>query len=222
GLNNYRYVPNPTGWVDPLGLATVPVDCPGATPKRPNNTANATKPDRIPMTQEKYDEVINLERGNRPPDTREYLPEQYVGLHEEAFKQQGSSFVVIDAWIEKSKYPTFPPRKFVGLPSEMDAVVAKYKASGNNWEVLNRELNLGDDDLSDLKIYLVKIKPGDPRFKYEIPNGNEAGAYPKEWVPGGETKSGTKEAALIGSESIDHGKDMNKLLSQFDDWEQLQ
>jgi len=27
---------------------------------------------------------------------------------------------------------------------------------------------------------------------------------------------------LIGSEKIDHGADMNKLLSQFDDWEQLQ
>lgn len=35
-------------------------------------------------------------------------------------------------------------------------------------------------------------------------------------------KSGTKEAALIGSEKINHGADMNKLLSQFDDWEQLQ
>ncbi|RQW63623.1 RHS repeat-associated core domain-containing protein [Vibrio viridaestus] len=28
GLNNYQYVPNPTGWVDPLGLASVPGDCP--------------------------------------------------------------------------------------------------------------------------------------------------------------------------------------------------
>lgn len=104
----------------------------------------------------------------------------------------------------------------------MDTVVAKYKASGGNWQVLNKELNLGASDLSSAKIYLVKIKPDDPRFKYEIPNGNEAGAYPKEWVPGGETKSGTKEAALIGSEKINHGADMDKLLSQFDDWEQLQ
>jgi hypothetical protein len=32
--------------------------------------------------------------------------------------------------------------------------------------------------------------------------------------------SSTKEAALIGSEKIDHGADMNKLLSQFDDCEQ--
>lgn len=28
GLNNYQYVPNPTGWIDPLGLACKPGDCP--------------------------------------------------------------------------------------------------------------------------------------------------------------------------------------------------
>lgn len=28
GLNNYQYVPNPTGWIDPLGLACTPGDCP--------------------------------------------------------------------------------------------------------------------------------------------------------------------------------------------------
>ncbi|WP_238350051.1 RHS repeat-associated core domain-containing protein [Pseudomonas sp. SWRI111] len=36
GLNNYRYVPNPTGWIDPLGLDTTPIDCPGG--------ANCTPP----------------------------------------------------------------------------------------------------------------------------------------------------------------------------------
>ncbi|WP_421849494.1 RHS repeat-associated core domain-containing protein [Marinomonas sp.] len=30
GLNNYQYVPNPTGWVDPLGLANKATNCPGA------------------------------------------------------------------------------------------------------------------------------------------------------------------------------------------------
>ncbi|KAA0951251.1 type IV secretion protein Rhs, partial [Pseudomonas sp. ANT_H14] len=30
GLNGYQYVPNPTGWVDPLGLACAPTDCPQA------------------------------------------------------------------------------------------------------------------------------------------------------------------------------------------------
>nr|WP_309247269.1 RHS repeat-associated core domain-containing protein [Shewanella sp. VB17] len=29
GLNNYQYVKNPTGWVDPLGLMQCEVECPG-------------------------------------------------------------------------------------------------------------------------------------------------------------------------------------------------
>ena len=35
GLNSYQYVPNPTGWVDPLGLMSVEGDCPGAESKTP-------------------------------------------------------------------------------------------------------------------------------------------------------------------------------------------
>ena len=31
GLNNYQYVVNPTGWVDPLGLSNTPGSCPGST-----------------------------------------------------------------------------------------------------------------------------------------------------------------------------------------------
>ncbi|MFJ5257528.1 RHS repeat-associated core domain-containing protein [Pseudomonas sp. NPDC088414] len=42
GLNNYQYVPNPTGWVDPLGLST----CPGGENCTPGVGADdaATKP----------------------------------------------------------------------------------------------------------------------------------------------------------------------------------
>jgi uncharacterized protein RhaS with RHS repeats len=37
GLNNYQYVPNPTGWVDPLGLNT----CPGGDKCIPGQGAEA-------------------------------------------------------------------------------------------------------------------------------------------------------------------------------------
>jgi RHS repeat-associated protein len=36
GLNNYQYVPNPTGWVDPLGLVSVEKSSPDQTPVPPN------------------------------------------------------------------------------------------------------------------------------------------------------------------------------------------
>ncbi|MDP9448977.1 RNase A-like domain-containing protein, partial [Pseudomonas sp.] len=40
GLNGYQYVPNPTGWVDQLGLVCTPGQCPGST----NNTAVSKVP----------------------------------------------------------------------------------------------------------------------------------------------------------------------------------
>ncbi|WP_248803762.1 RHS repeat-associated core domain-containing protein [Pseudomonas sp. MWU13-2100] len=40
GLNNYRYVPNPTGWVDPLGLNG---DCPGGAACKPPSGAEDPK-----------------------------------------------------------------------------------------------------------------------------------------------------------------------------------
>ncbi|WP_192564294.1 hypothetical protein [Pseudomonas gozinkensis] len=55
-----------------------------------------------------------------------------------------------------------------------------------------------------------------------MPNGKENGSYPNEWIPGGATKSGTKEAALIGSENVTHNSDIGTLLKNFDDWEKLQ
>ena len=59
-------------------------------------------------------------------------------------------------------------------------------------------------------------------FSFDIPNGNEGGAIVGEWVPGGYTKNGTTEAALVGSESIAHNKDINQLLNYFvGKWEKI-
>ncbi|WP_405647944.1 RHS repeat domain-containing protein, partial [Pseudomonas sp. Ld6] len=46
GINGYRYVPNPTGWVDPLGLSTCPGDqCkPNAPPILPKPSVNEGAP----------------------------------------------------------------------------------------------------------------------------------------------------------------------------------
>ena len=41
GLNSYQYVPNPTGWVDPLGLMSVEGECPGG-----EETAHPTNGER--------------------------------------------------------------------------------------------------------------------------------------------------------------------------------
>ena len=49
-----------------------------------------------------------------------------------------------------------------------------------------------------------------------------AGAIIGEWVPGGYTKNGTAEAALVGAENIVHNKNMNQLLNNFPGmWEKI-
>ncbi|CCU73181.1 hypothetical protein [Thalassolituus oleivorans] len=179
----------------------------------PKNSANATVPKSVPMTQEKYDEIINLERGNRPNDVGEYLSKDYVDSHLNKFKEEGGAFIVIEEWISAPEYTSFPKDgKFVGLSSEMDQVVTKYKDSGGDWRVLRDELNLGENtDLSSAKISYVKLSPNDPSFEYSMPNGNERGAYEHEWVPGGLTKSGTSEATLSGGDRIIHNNNVDNL-----------
>lgn len=130
------------------------------------------------------------------------------------------------SWTESGNpiYKALPERKFVGLRSEMDAVITKYKNARNDWKILRDELNLGaTTDLTHDEIYYIKIDPSDSRFNYDIPNGNEGGAIPGEWVPGGTTKNGTLEAALVGCETCVHDNKMDTLLEFFGKgkWEKI-
>lgn len=184
-----------------------------------NNTANATVPQDVPMSQDEYDRIINLEQKNRPEDVTEYLPAEYVDEHLDKFKNEGGAFIAVEGWIKSDR----PDRqsfqesgKFVGLSSEMDEVIVKYKSSGNDPNVLRDELNLGENvDLSNEKIVYVKIPPDDERFGYEMPTGNEPGALEGEWVPGGYTKNGTSEAVLTGGDNIKHNGDVNNISDMF-------
>lgn len=141
--------------------------------------------------------------------------------HEALFEQQGGSFIIVKKWVANSEYHFYAPRKFVGLRSEMEQVVAEYKKAGNDWRILSKRLGLGAEDLSDIQIYLIRIKLGDPRFSYKMPNGKEIGAN-GEWIAGGFTKGGIREAALEGSEVIRTDGTVETILKQFENWEQLQ
>jgi len=159
------------------------------------------------------------------PNPSTYLDASYITNHINKFQQEGAGFIVVKSWTEGGNpiYTTLPSRKFVGLRSEMDAVIANYKAQGNDWTVLRDELNLGSNtNLANEEIYYIKINGNDSRFSFDVPNGNEGGAIVGEWVPGGYTKNGTAEAALVGAENIVHNKNMNQLLNNFPGmWEKI-
>jgi hypothetical protein len=125
----------------------------------------------------------------------------------------------------KSEFKTWPPGKFAGLPEDMEPIINEFKRIGDHL-VLNEKLALGLegralDEFKSQPILVIRIAPNDPRFKFEMPTGNEHGAYPGEWVPGGESKGGIREAVLKGAEDIRHEGDINKLASQFENSEIL-
>ncbi|MDG9670409.1 RHS domain-containing protein, partial [Hahella sp. CR1] len=218
GGNNYQYAPNPTGWVDPFGLTCKENSWNQFQKDTKGHFANSTE---AAKSYQKMKEVEAMSKPNRPaPST--YLPQSYIDAHIAKFKQEGSAFIAVEGWIRSPLYQNLPPRKFVGLRSEMDQIIEKYEASGKDWRILRDDLALGDVDLSGEKILYVTVSPDDPRFSYDIPDGNEAGAYPNEWVPGGKTKGGATEAALVGSENISHKNSVDELSKSFKNAKRLQ
>ena len=165
------------------------------------------------------------------PEPTTYLNTSYITNHINKFKKEGAGFIVVKSWTEGGNpiHTTLPSRKFVGLRSEMDALIVKYKAQGNDWTILRDELNLGSNtNLVNEEIFYIKINANDPRFTFEIPNGNEGfpnlygGAIVGEWSPGGYTKNGMSEAVLVGSENIVHNKSIDQLLNKFQGmWEKI-
>ncbi|MET1257595.1 RHS repeat-associated core domain-containing protein, partial [Aliikangiella maris] len=213
GSNQYRYVPNPLSWIDPLGLSCKENSWNIFQKNTKGHFVNSTEASK---SYQRMKEVEAMDKMSRPENVESYLPQSFIDNHLKLFNQQGGAFIAIQGWIRNPKYKNYPPRKFVGLRSEMDEIISRYEASGKDWTILRDELSLGEGvDLSSDQISYIIIQPNDPRFSYDIPNGKEAGAYDGEWVPGGKTKGQTTEAALVGAENIKHDNKLSELEKQF-------
>ena len=85
-----------------------------------------------------------------------------------------------------------------------------------NPQVLIDELDLGNNYFStpNDEIYLVTVEPN-KGFIFDMPTGNEGGAYVGYWVPGGYTKHGTAEAVISNSASYSHNNNLQTFTSFF-------
>ncbi|RIV25438.1 hypothetical protein DYU11_09065 [Fibrisoma montanum] len=167
--------------------------------------------------------VKSLPKKLRPTDVRRYLPDKYIKEHLAKFEKEGGAAIFIKTDIEPPvgkilKYKSLAPRKYVMLKSEMDDAIAKYKKSGRI-EDLEDALGYSRGDLADKEkdIFIGRTKEG--KFKFDMPNGKEAGAN-KHWEPGGKTSGGKSEAVLVGNDgnpvNIEHGGKFENLKNFFD------
>ena len=144
------------------------------------------------------------------------MNEDYIADHISRLNQEGGLFIMRRSDINNLAYQNLVDRKFIGLKSEMEAVLQRYRASNGNKQVLIDELDLGENYFNRIndEFYIVEVKTNS-HFEFDIPNGNESGAYSDLWVPGGYTKHGTFEVVISNSKNFKHNNDFNTYKSIF-------
>ncbi|MBD9460804.1 RHS domain-containing protein, partial [Pseudomonas sp. PDM05] len=109
GINGYRYVPNPTGWVDPLGLSK----CPGGDGCKPK--AEAVAPTEA--------STVNKGEPGQPTNSTEYLyrgdDKQPEHVFQYGFKSKGDSndlyLHALDSNNPPSNFISTSPSKMIGI-----------------------------------------------------------------------------------------------------------
>ncbi|MCV7257021.1 hypothetical protein [Mycobacterium shimoidei] len=152
------------------------------------------------MTDEKRDEILAMEKGERP-DPSEYLSPEYIQNHLEKFHDGATRFMPesnIDKWGIAQRDGT----SFVMPKSEADALM---DATRGDPRGLERALGLPDGFLESKKLVRIDI-PRPEEFNLRIPSGNEAGAN-EQWIPGGLLPDGASEAVIDGGRIPEGGYD---------------
>ena len=141
--------------------------------------------DKEGVNQRKIEEILATPKGNRP-DPETYLSKQYVANHLSYFRDGVTKI--------KSQRPIGTEGvglgTFVIPKSVADSVI---KQACGDVSKLEKLLGLNPGDLGANPIRLDIPNPQNIR----MPSGNEAGAWPGYWTPGGYTKPGGVMEAVI-------------------------
>lgn len=137
------------------------------------------------LTLEMIDEIKSLPKSEKPLPSQ-YLSEDYINNHLQSFKNSGAVKIM----------PNEPTGKiggrggtFVMSGDELEAII---KYSDGDVRKIESILGLDKGYLGDNPV-IVKF---DDASGLRLPQGNELGAYPEYWEPGGYTSGGIKEAVI--------------------------
>lgn len=160
---------------------------------KPTGTDPSTRPH---LSQEKFDEVVNTPKGQRP-DPKTYLSQADIDAHLQPFREHGAVRVTSRAGIDE--YGTIGPKDgaFVMPANEFRGLVQR---SGGDLSKVEQELGLAPGSLTDGSSVAAYIAPED-LHNLRMPSGNEAGANP-QWIPGGYTSGGVPEATADTPEDL--------------------
>lgn len=150
------------------------------------------------------DDIVGVPKGSRPaPET--YLEQAYIDEHLGSFKRDGGAFLFTADDIANPKYPSFNPQKFLMNKTDLDGVVAQYRATGDV-AVLENALGYNPGSLKGKDVFMMTVRDPD----VVMPSGNEGGAN-NLWRPGGLTDPGGMREGVLNNFPIIHGNDLGGL-----------
>ena len=137
------------------------------------------------LTYEQVEKIKGISKGKKPlPDS--YLSDDYISTHLNSFKESGAVKIM-----PNEPFGTIGGKggTFVMSRSELNDIIRNA-----NGEVSKIETLLGlDPGYLGKNPVIVTIKD---TSSIRIPSGNELGAWPEYWEPGGYTSGGIKEAVV--------------------------
>jgi hypothetical protein len=137
-----------------------------------------------------YQRIVDIPKGQKP-DPSTYLSAQYIDAHLSDFRDSG----VVRFTSENSllaRGTAGPDGGFVFPKNKFDSL---FTQSGGDLSIIEKQLGLPSGYLKSADTVAIYIKPTDLKG-LRMPSGNESGALPAEWIPGGYTKGGTPEAVI--------------------------
>lgn len=137
------------------------------------------------VDEKKISEILSISKGSRP-DPITYLSQEYIDAHLSYF-QNGVTKINSKAPIDTEGIGL---GTFVMPKSVADDVI---KQAGGSVSKLEELLGLNPGDLG---MNPVRVDISNPQ-NLRIPSGNEVGAWPGYWTPGGYTKPGGVMEAVI-------------------------
>jgi hypothetical protein len=147
--------------------------------------------DRNILSDEKRDEILAMDKGNRP-DPSEYLPSEFIDHHLEKFDEGASRFTTSEA-LEDYGIGHRDGTTFVFPTRELDTLM---QSTGGDRRALEEALGLPEGFFDTEGLVRVDI-PDPGEYALRVPSGNEAGAS-DQWLPGGFLPTGTSEAIIDG------------------------
>ncbi|WP_151899058.1 hypothetical protein [Vibrio rotiferianus] len=150
--------------------------------------SSSSKLDPLPLSQDKFDEILGIDKGLRP-EPSSYLSEEYIESHLSKFDDGAARFST-ESNFQKYGLGQRDGTTFVLTKKEAD------RLSDLTPEELEQALGLPEDFLQGNK--LIRVDIDSPRdWGLRIPSGNEAGAN-SQWLPGGRLPDGNLEAIIDG------------------------